>query len=296
MTRPILLIGVARAASLFLGVILLAILARRLGTSGFGMLQFGLAVMAYPLLLADLGLTTFGLREIARGSPSPDLVRRVVGARLVLLTFTLAFVAVGLVVIPLSPDLRSVIVILSLGLPAAAFNARWVLQGERRFAQTAIVEVATTGTQLLAVLLLVTTSDDVTGAALALTIGAWVTTTISIVLAGRWSRFLPRFRSGIPSTILRSLPLGAAAIAITVYYSFDTILLGAFRGSEEVAFYGPHTGSSCRSSRWRGPSEPWRSRTCRSWSRAVILRHARRSNVSRVNWFYVACPSPSAVH
>ena len=63
MSRPILLIAVARAASLVLGVILLGVLARRLGTSGFGTLQFGLAVMAYPLLLADLGLTTFGLRR-----------------------------------------------------------------------------------------------------------------------------------------------------------------------------------------------------------------------------------------
>src|SRR5258708_1018456 len=75
------------------------------------------------------------------------------------------------------------------------------------------------------------------GPAVSLTVGGWVTSTISIVRAGRWSRFLPRFRPGIPSTILRSLPLGAAAIAITVYYSFDIILLGAFRGSEEVAFY-----------------------------------------------------------
>ena len=43
--------------------------------------------------------------------------------------------------------------------------------------------------------------------------------------------------SGHPATTRRSLPLGAAAIAITVYYSFDIVLLGAFRGSEEVAFY-----------------------------------------------------------
>ena len=80
MTRSILLIGIARALSIVLGVVLLAVLGRRLGTGGFGTLQFALALMAYPLILIDLGLTTFGLREIARGSPSPDLVRSVVGA------------------------------------------------------------------------------------------------------------------------------------------------------------------------------------------------------------------------
>ncbi len=237
MTRPILLIGIARAVSLVLGVALLAVLGRRLGTDGFGTLQFALAIMAYPLLIVDLGLSTFGLREIARGSPSPDLVRSVVGARLVLSAVTLLAIAAGVILLPLSSESRAIVVILSLGLPASALNARWVLQGEQRFARSAAVEVAATGTQLLAALALVNGGDDAPAAAVALTLAAWTTATMSILLAGRWSRFRPRFGQGIPTTILRSLPLGAAAIAITVYYSFDTILLGVFRGSEEVAYY-----------------------------------------------------------
>jgi len=237
MTRPILLVGAARAASLVLGVVLLAVLGRRLGTGGFGTLQFALAVMAYPLLLVDLGLTTFGLREIARGSPSPDVVRSVVGARLALSAGSLIALAAGVIFLPLSTESRTIVVVLSLGLPASALNARWVLQGERRFGRSAAVEVASTGTQLLAAIALVHGAGDAPAAALALTLAAWTTTTISVLLAGRWSRFRPRFGRGIPTTILRSLPLGAAAIAITVYYSFDTVLLGIFRSGEEVAYY-----------------------------------------------------------
>jgi len=237
MTRSVLLIGVARAVSLVLGVVLLSVLARRLGTGGFGTLQFALALMAYPLILVDLGLTTYGLREIARGSPSPDLVRTVVGARLVLLAVTVIVLAAAIVLAPVSAELRAVLVALGLGLPAAALNARWVLQGERRFSRSAVVEVATTGTQLLAVLVLVSGAGDVVPAAVALTLAAWATMIVSVVLAGRWSRFLPAIGRVTPATILRGLPLGAAAIAITVYYSFDTILLGVFRGSEEVAYY-----------------------------------------------------------
>jgi O-antigen/teichoic acid export membrane protein len=74
-------------------------------------------------------------------------------------------------------------------------------------------------------------------AAAALTLAAWATMIVSVALAGRWSRFLPVIGRVTSATILRGLPLGAAAIAITVYYSFDTILLGVFRGSEEVPYY-----------------------------------------------------------
>jgi O-antigen/teichoic acid export membrane protein len=72
---------------------------------------------------------------------------------------------------------------------------------------------------------------------MALTLAAWATTIVSVLLAGRRSRFRPAIGRVTPATILRGLPLGAAAIAITVYYSFDTILLGVFRGDEEVAYY-----------------------------------------------------------
>jgi O-antigen/teichoic acid export membrane protein len=237
MTRSIILIGIARAASLALGVVLLALLARRLGTIGFGTLQFALAVMAYPMILVDLGLSTFGLRAIARGNAAPDLIRSVVGARLVLSVGTLIALALGIIFFPLGTEARAVVVVLSLGLPATALNTRWVLQGERRFARSAAVELAATGTQLLAASLLVSGEGDTPAAATALTIAAWTTTMLSVLLAGGWSRFRPRIDPGIPAMILRSLPLGAAAIAITIYYSFDTVLLGIFRGGEEVAYY-----------------------------------------------------------
>ncbi|HEY3412068.1 MAG TPA: flippase [Armatimonadota bacterium] len=237
MTRSILVIGLARAVSLAFGVILLAVLARRLGPGGFGTLQLALAVMAYPLIFVDLGLTTLGLREIARGSPSSEVVDRVVPARLTLLVATLLVLAAGLVLVPVSMELRTVLVVLGIGLPAAALNARWVIQGKRRFGQTAFIDVVTTGSQLLAALILVNPGDEALAAAGALTIAAWTTTATSVLLAGRWPR--PRSALGlhIPATILRGLPLGAASIAITIYYSFDTILLGIFRSGEEVAYY-----------------------------------------------------------
>jgi O-antigen/teichoic acid export membrane protein len=193
--------------------------------------------MVYPALLVDLGLTTLGLREIAKGSPSLDVIRNVLGARLVLASAVLVLVGAGILILPLNTDLRLIFVILILGVPGSALNSRWVLQGERRFARAAIVDVVTTGTQLLAAVTLVRGTGDVLWAAMALTLATWVATTVSILAAGQWNRFRPHIGRALPTMILRSLPLGAAAIAITVYYSIDTVLLGVFRSAEEVAYY-----------------------------------------------------------
>ena len=95
----------------------------------------------------------------------------------------------------------------------------------------------TTGTQLLAVLAIVHGASDTVLAALALTLATWVASASSVALAGEWRRFRPRIGRHIASLIARSLPLGAAAIAISVYYSIDTVLLGLFRSPNEVAYY-----------------------------------------------------------
>ena len=52
--------------------------------------------MVYPALVVDLGLTTLGLREIARGTPSLEVVRGIVGARLALAVGVGGYAAVGL--------------------------------------------------------------------------------------------------------------------------------------------------------------------------------------------------------
>jgi O-antigen/teichoic acid export membrane protein len=141
------------------------------------------------------------------------------------------------VLLPLGGTTRGILLVLSLGLPASALNARWVLQGERRFGRTAAIEVAISGSQLVAVLALVNGADDAPEAAVALTLAAWIATVLSLVLAGPSARGWPAIGRIALALIARSLPLGAAAVAITIYYSVDTVLLGLFRGADEVAYY-----------------------------------------------------------
>lgn len=237
MTRPVLLVGVARAVSLALGVLVLGLLGRRLGPDGFGTLQFALAVMVYPTILVDLGLTTLGLREIAKGAPSQVVIGRILGARLVLAVGVVIMMVAGILSLPLDPETRAVFSILTLGVAGSAMNARWVLQGERRFERSAFLDVVSTAAQLLASVALVGGTGDVLWAAMALTLATWVTTVVSIVAVGQNDRFRPRIGRELRAVLLRGLPLGAAAVAITLYYSVDTVLLGFFRGAAEVAFY-----------------------------------------------------------
>ena len=237
MIRGLTVIGLSRAISIGLGFALLAWLGRRLGPESFGVLQFSLAVMVYPTLLADLGLATVGLRELAGGRDADAVVSSVLGARVLLAVLSLVVVVAVVLVAPLDGAARGVLLILAAGLPASALQARWILQGSERYAAVSAVEISTVGFQLVGAVLLVHGPDDVATAAVALTAAAWAATLVSLVLAGERGRARPRIGRDTWATIRRAVPLGAATIAITIYYGLDTVLLGIFRPAAEVGFY-----------------------------------------------------------
>jgi O-antigen/teichoic acid export membrane protein len=237
MRRGLAVVGMGRVFSIVLGFFLLAWLGRRLGPESFGVLQFALAIMVYPTLLADLGLATVGLRDIASGRDARATVGSVLGARLALVVLSLGLVVAVVLLAPLDGTARGVLLILAAGLPASALQARWILQGSERYAAVSAVEVATVGFQLAGSVLLVHGPDDVAAAAVALTAAAWAATLVSLVLVGERGRVRPWVGTATWATIWRAVPLGAAAIAITIYYGLDTVLLGIFRGPTEVGYY-----------------------------------------------------------
>ena len=56
----------ANIISRLISFVTIAYLARVLNASGFGQICFAQAIIAYFALLSNLGLTTFGVREVAR--------------------------------------------------------------------------------------------------------------------------------------------------------------------------------------------------------------------------------------
>lgn len=226
-----------RFLALALSFLAVTLLARSLGPASMGVLQFALAVFFYLGFLNDLGLTVTGVRDLSRRERPAQMIGETLGARLILTAAALSITGLSLLLIPVDQEGLLIGIVLATGLIASSLSVTWVLQARERFRALAAIEVAAALAQVLAAAFLVNGRPDVAWGALAVVMGSWTSVVLSWILVGRERAMLPKFSPRIPAMVLRAMPLGIAAIAIAVYYTIDTILLGLMRTSSEVGYY-----------------------------------------------------------
>jgi O-antigen/teichoic acid export membrane protein len=242
--RVALTTAVQLAARVFLtavGLVTFGLIARHLGVAGFG--AYSLVLTFIPLFasLADLGVTTIGVREISK---RPEARARIAGTVFtVKAVLGVAGALVLLAAIPLLPYAREVKVALGLALAGLllhllAMVPTVVFQSALRMDLQAAVDV-TIGLTNLALVLAVIAS----GGGLHALVLAWVASVgagclVAFVLALRIVRFRPGLDRPLAAMLLRrALPLGLVLVASVVHFRVDAVLLSLLRPIDDVGVY-----------------------------------------------------------
>ncbi|HPN34620.1 MAG TPA: oligosaccharide flippase family protein [bacterium] len=216
-------------------------LARRLTDEGFGRLAYVQSIIMYFAILIDLGLAVFGTREIAR---QPAEARRIgvnifairmsIAATIVLLFFLLVFF------LPLNLEMKLLLAFGSLALLTQALNPEFLFQGLERMGGIALWRILIHGLYLLPVLLFVHSRQQLvlTPVFRFAAEGLSVVVVFSLIrrqLPGSW-------RAGLdlslwPRYVKESVVIAMAVLVMRLYYSFDTLMLGALDQPEVVGWY-----------------------------------------------------------
>jgi O-antigen/teichoic acid export membrane protein len=230
------------AATLFaqiIGFFMLAVIARRLGSQDVGSYAFALTLMGYFAIPASFGVTALATRELAR---DPDRVKEVTGELIALQGF-LCLVPYALL-LALAPVLaadetsKGLIPIVGLTFTLEAASLGFVLFGFQRFRIMAFARAAGAITFALLAYLFVGRGDTTPLAWIHLA-GVGATSLITVIAVLRISG-RPRLTVG-PRELARrfraGVPLGVAAVMISIYYTVDALLIGYLRSTEEVGQY-----------------------------------------------------------
>jgi O-antigen/teichoic acid export membrane protein len=214
-------------------------LARVLGVSEFGVLEFAGSLLTWFLLLGDGGLELWATREAARTSDLRGLVARVAPLRFLLATASFVLLFLCLPVLPGGARLQVVMALFGLSLFAQAATLKWVFMGRERMAAVARMMVVGQVVFAVAVFALIRRPEQV----------IWVPVLrlagdlgVALGFARLFRRehgglLLPYTFAGARLTLTPALTLGLSQAMGLLNFNFDSILLGFLRGLREVGFY-----------------------------------------------------------
>ncbi len=233
-------LSVAQIITKALGIFVTAYLARTIKAEGLGKIGFALAIVAYFTLFVDLGLSTFGVREIARSRDKiKKYVNNILTIRLVASIIGFISILIFAYFIPKSQEIKYLIIFFGLNVFAISFNIGWVFQGIEKMELQAVSEVIQQIVYAILIFLIIKSPDELLKIPF-ISIGTVFLSTIILVLIFVKKFGIVRMNFDFPfwrKILKQSLPMWFMGAMATIHLNFDFIMLGFMKSEEVVGWY-----------------------------------------------------------
>jgi len=223
-----------------LGSVLTIYIARVLGAGVFGQLSFAIAFTSYFTLFSDFGLTTLGVREIAKDKKKTSTFGTNILVLQLLLAFLLILVLSALLIfLPLSFRTKIITFLFGLGIIPGALNMAYIFQAYEEMEYMAVGKIiAQIGYVIVGFIFIYLFKDILVLPIVSLIAGLIGAAVIFYLLKKKikfiWSKISWR---QIKKLIERAYPFLIAALAVQIYYNMDSIMLQFMKGEVIVGLY-----------------------------------------------------------
>lgn len=236
--KNILWLSAANISGSLFGAVLVVYLARVLEAENFGYLSYATALVFFLFSFVDLGLSTFGIREVAKDPDSVSgYVSNIVSFKLVVACAIFIVFAAFSAVCCRPMVVKLVMLEAGLMLFCSALATEWVFQGLEKMHMVLVSYAVTPLLQLALNVVFVKRPADVVWVPLIGFIGSVPV----IVLFLHRLRFRPRLShidlGKIRLYLSSALAIWGISVFAQAYNNLDIVLLGFFRRPEEVGCF-----------------------------------------------------------
>lgn len=223
--------------------IYLPMLVRIIGPELFGVLALATALSQYFLILTEFGYQFSGVRSVALIRDDihrlQEFVSTVVQLRLVVAAGSTLVVAAVTFLLDLSPEIQLVIVASCASVFGVALSPQFLLQGLEQFKLTSFLNVIVRSIAVITILVVVRTDSDyvlvpIVHAASSLLGGLFLMT---VVMSAWGIRVRPVPVSKVVNEFRLQKGMVMAGMAISLYTSTNTLILGVFSNPFIVGYY-----------------------------------------------------------
>jgi len=216
-------------------------ISRVLGAENYGMVNFAQSVIQYGVLFSELGLMSYGSREISKLSSDPQAKFRL-SSELFSLNLILSCLntAIFAALILLVPAFQSYQLLLLLFLPLILANAlamEWYVQGSNQFRFSALRQMTIQAVSVVGLFALVHRAQDVWVYALLIVGGTLANALWNLAVYVRANARFPAFSAKAGRHLRLYLFFSITSIVTNLYINMDTVLLGLLSNATQVGFY-----------------------------------------------------------
>ncbi len=213
-------------------------LARTLKAEAFGSISYAHSIMFYLLNFVDLGLSTYGIREVAKDRARvSEYVSEIVSFKLLLASTLFVIIVAATFISCPSAQFRILMTEVALLLFASALSTDWAFQGQEKMHMVLVSFAVTTALQFALIYTLVKGPNDLLKSALVYSLAAFLIPVLFLL----HFRYRPKLKTSYLKQIKRylssSIIIWAIAIFAQVYNGLDIVILGLFRSPGEVGYF-----------------------------------------------------------
>ena len=215
--------------------------ARAIGISNIGKVHYSLSIVNYFVLLAALGITTYGIREGAKVRDSKKDIETLVSELFSInILSTIASYFLLFILLACSKKISAygtIILIQSILIVSTTIGVEWVYNIFEDFKYMAIRSIGVQVVSLLGLILFVKNENDVIVYAWIITISKSGSYLFGMIYARRYVKF----RFIVSNTMIKHLKpvfiLLGINVAQTIYTNADTTMIGIFNADVNVGLY-----------------------------------------------------------
>lgn len=230
---------VAQIATLASGLAILVAISRLLTPEDLGRWRFSQAILAYLLVLADTGLTSFAIREVARRA----IPVTTFGWTMLVLRLSIAAASLGAVIIALalgsqSPNTMLLTAIMGASAIATALSAGYVLQAREDFRGMASIRITAQVVGAIGAVAGLLITGSLYAAAFAVLLAAVLAAVMTDYLVARTGALHGGLSTSAAAGFLRrAAPFIGAGLAVQVVFNADAFLIQLLQGERDLGLY-----------------------------------------------------------
>lgn len=239
-TKNLILNMIKTVMSIIFPMITLSYASRVLGVNGSGKVSYGDSIISYFVLIAALGISAYGIREVAKVKESQEKMNQLVVELLAInvVTCIITYVLLGITLqMPMFGEYRKLLIIQSTTILLNTIGVEWLFSALEEYAYITIRSIIFQIAAIILMLIFVKNPDDYCKYA---AICVFASSGSQILNLWYSRKFVSINITNITNIKIHLKPIFiifGTNIASVVYMSLDTTMIGMIRNVDEVGLY-----------------------------------------------------------